>query len=131
MCLYSKQQKWFVANSDIKCYKVLEFEKKFLGIKKYKTPYRGMKVSRKIISGKKDLIAEGKPVLDSIMLGNNMVSVVEGGAIHAYVNYKQAHLHSLFSTEIFECVIPTGTKFMVGLDSDGDICAEKIRFIKK
>ena len=133
MCLYSKQQDWFVANSDIKCYKVLELKKKFLGIKKYHTPYRVMEVSRKIISGKKDLIAEGEPVLRSVMLGNDIAYIVEGGAIHAYVGNREAYLnvyfHPLVRLEIFECIIPTGTKFMVGID--GDICAEKIRFVKK
>lgn len=133
MCLYSKQD-WCVANSDIKCYKTLELKKKFLGIKKYYTPYRGMEVSRKIISGKKDLIAEGEPFLSSVMRGNNDIfHVVEGGVIHAYVGYKDAYpdkyFHPLVRIEIFECIIPTGTKFMVGID--GDICAEKIRFVKK
>lgn len=127
MCLITKQSTWLVAKKDIKCYKMLEV-KRFLFIKSYITPYRGMEVPKEVILGKKDLIAEGTAVFAPYYDGDINYEINEG-AIHAFSDFETALNYSISGCQIFECIIPAGTKYAVSRGT-GFICAEKIRFVK-
>ena len=130
MCLITKQSTWLVAKKDIKCYKMLEV-KRFLFIKSYMTTYRGMKVPKKVISGEKDLIAKGKAVFAPHFLSFGVVDYeISEGAIHAFSDLDAALIWRIEGCQLFECIIPAGTKYAVGRVT-GFICAEKIRFVKK
>ena len=130
MCLITKQKKWLKAEEDIVCYKLLQKGDYHIWGTKclFRTPYRKYYLSDSIISGKCCLRAFSI-LPDFHRSGWKSFKEINGGAIHAYIDKEAAKAHMPnFCNALFECIIPKGTKYAIGTDSD--ICAKKIKFVK-
>ena len=133
------QKKVLVAEQDITVWKVLEEHKRKKVITM--TPYRYMEVPLHVLNGETPLVAKGKEsVRESDGLNG---TIIEGGFIHSFSDRdvamgKMRYLQDLNDTAVayekvqvvvYECVIPKGTKYYVGLSND--IASKQIMFRKK
>ena len=123
MCLVTKQTNWLVAKKDIKCYKLLDYDR--LG--RYVTPYTDLVVTEDIIRGERPFIADKSYSIFQPV--TSKYYKVEDGAIHCYRGWFNARVHAIGAYVLFKCIIPKGTGYAIG--EEGDICAEKIKFVKK
>jgi len=134
MCLYSKTDKAKRAIENIVCYKIVI---KIDGDKCYKTPYFHAVINDNIINGKEDFKASGKKNIKE----NSLDFCVEGGFVHTFDNLEKAFIiksflkkyHAAFGCSaleysIFRCIIPKGTFYFEGYDSD--YASRKIRFVE-
>lgn len=140
MCLHTKQKWWRWATKDIKCYKVMKRSVSGGGTVYY-TPYQDTEVHKSVIEGKCYFRATGVSEFRTIrdfyyFDGNRFVLAeygyeIDDGAIHAFQEEKKGWGIIRYGTGnvLFECIIPKGTRYAIGLD--GDICAKKIKFIKE
>jgi hypothetical protein len=130
MCLITDQKKWLKAEEDIVCYKLLQKGNYDLCGRKcfFRTPYRWYYLSDSIISGKCCLRAFS--ILPDFHSSPwKSFREINRGAIHAFIDKDAAKAHmSYYCNTLFECIIPKGTKYAIGTDSD--ICAKKIKFVK-
>lgn len=134
MCLWIKNKKMLVAEEDIVCYKTLR--KLSDG---YYTAYVGTLVPENVINGSDLFKAEGLLKLEKNEHYKNRTHYkynTEGGLIHSYACKEdpfETNEHYNFDDTIFECVIPKGTKYYVGLFDGGSksYASECIRFVKK
>ena len=119
MCLRASVVGKQIADRDIYCFKVLI--KCFAKDIKWQTPYRGTHVNDDVIQGKKFFEAIGK---------EENGHRISGGFIHMFTDINIAEdFASFWHGSVFECYIPKGTEYYIGLDDD--ICAKKIKFTKK
>ena len=131
MCLITKQKKWLKAEEDIVCYKLLQKGNYDICGKikcLFRTPYRKYYLSDSIISGKCCLRAFS--ILPDFHRSDwETFREINRGAIHAYIDEETAKEHMPgFCNTLFECIIPKGTKYAIGINDD--ICAKKIKFVK-
>ena len=134
MCLITAQKRWRIALKNIKCYKLVHgFNSIYNNRYRYSTPYMDMLIPEEVINGRDCLYAEGKAAFEK----RNVITKdseykpcyqIEGGAIHAFQNVSDGwdYVKAGVGNALFECIIPIGTQYAVGLN--GDICAKKIRF---
>lgn len=129
---------WAWARKDIECYKVLDT---YSG-NAFWTPYKRERVPDDAIKGKKCFRAQGKLEMREICYPGSQLYEVEGGVIHAFVDREGAikiarsfmgvvsiDIESIPS--IFKCIIPRGTRYIMGIESEGQICAKRIKFVEK
>jgi hypothetical protein len=125
------------ANEDIVCYKLMSYAQV-----QWRTPFQSFPVALDIVQGKKDFCADdgwkGFPK-DVVPTLYSKLFYVGGGYIHTYASeisakaekehYQTNHIH----LSVFECIIPKGTKYLEGRDSDFErgYASERIRFVKK
>lgn len=130
MCLITKQKKWLKAEEDIVCYKLLQKGDYHIWGTKYifRTPYRKYYLSDSIISGK--CCFRAFSILPDFHHSDwETFREINSGAIHAYIDKEAAKVHMPgFCDTLFECIIPKGTKYAIGINND--ICAKKIKFVK-
>ena len=135
MCLWIKNKKMLVAEEDIVCYKTLS--KTNDGV--YCTAYTNTHVPESVINGYDLFNAEGELKLKKNEHCKNRTCYkynTEGGLIHSYACKEdpfETNKHYSFDDTIFECVIPKGTKYYVGLFDGGceSYASKCIRFVKK
>ena len=135
MCLWIKTKKMLVAEEDIVCYKTLS--KTNDG--GYCTSYTNTYVPESVINGSDLFKAEGPLKLEKNERCKNSTRYkysTEGGLIHSYACKEdpfETNKKYNFDDTIFECVIPKGTKYYVGLfDGNSESYASQcIRFVKK
>lgn len=119
MCLYIGNKEGHIAKKDIKCYKVL----KKCG-EDYITPSRGWKIKFEV-----ELVPDKKePQISSY----GYKYVIEGGAIHAFLDTNRNEYNRYYGSEveIFEAIIPQGTRFWLQ-DDLKQIASQKIIITKK
>lgn len=110
MCLYIGNKEGHIAKKDIKCYKLLRKSGK-----DYITPSRGWKIEFDI-----ELVPDQKePQINN----RGYKYSLEGGAIHAFLDTRDNGYGS--EGEIFEAIIPQGTRFWLQ-DDLKQIAAQKI-----
>lgn len=125
MCLFTVQDKPFVAENDIVCFKRLVLYKN----NRFVTPVIGRKIKNAVISGKRLYRARGifrRAYIDPVF---RWVTIVDRGWIHTYTN--KPYFFKNENTDIvwFECVIPKGTKCWKSIDGK-TYASSYIRFIK-
>lgn len=125
MCLFTLQDKPFVAEEDIVCFKNLAIDKNA----SFVTPVIGRRIPDAVISGRRLYRARGlfrcRHKLSDFPLLN--FNVVDKGWIHTYTASP-----TFFDEENgvwFECVIPKGTKFWKSKDGE-EYASRSIRFVK-
>lgn len=136
MCLYSKENKLKVADQDIVCYKLLD---KMEGVG-YKSPIMGFPIPQGVINGKLPYIAmnnKPKEIKSDYTSSVGNLFQYGPGLIHTLkhqpkkiIGYdKSSHLQE----ELFECIIPKGTKYVEGADTSmcESYASEKIIFKRK
>lgn len=140
MCLIvNKGQRYRIAKKDIPCYKVVSKLEYRIGYSDdtfyvYCSPYQTRKISNDEVEGKIPYSANGEFNSGVQMLGEHRG--IGMGAIHTYVNpyYLATPTGSEIKTlEVFECIIPKGTKYYIGKDQSGrdSYASEKIVFKEK
>lgn len=118
MCLYIGNKEGHIAKKDIKCYKLLRKRGE-----DYITPSRDWKIKFDV-----ELVPDQKePKISSY----GYKYVLEGGAIHAFLDTNGNEYDRYGSkVEIFEAIIPQGTRFWLQ-DDLKQIAAQKIIITKK
>lgn len=118
MCLYIGNKEGHIAKKDIKCYKFLRKRRE-----DYITPSRDWKIKFDV-----ELVPDQKePQISSY----GYKYVIEGGAIHAFLDTNGNEYGRYGSkVEIFEAIIPQGTRFWLQ-DDLKQIAAQKIIITKK
>lgn len=133
------------AESDIFCYKVILKEKDDV----YRTPFRKTRLSWLVMHGLKKFKAKGSKIEDIVDTRGYEVGAYEfkfaySGIIHTFSSLHSAqdlaaYIHNQFigddwgHIEIWECAIPKGTKYLIGVDEKYNCClgSESIRFKRK
>lgn len=138
MCLKTKSYNPQIAQEDIKCYKVLKYERYN---KKYFTPFNGILVSDAIINGVANFWAKGEKNVLPSRYGKKKFSSynVGGGFIHTYKEYDDKIKHQYRSYmwneyAVFECIIPTGAIYYEGNDDNTQVksyASNCIKFVKR
>lgn len=124
MCLYTFQDKPFVAEDDIVCYKRVEINK----YGSFVSPVFKRWIPDAVMFGKRLYRARGifrRAHIDPVF---PWVTIVDRGWIHTYANEPY-----FFENETgivwSECVIPKGTKYWKSKDGD-EYASSNIRFVK-
>lgn len=117
MCLYIGNKEGHIAKKDIKCYKLL---KKCGNSDTYVTPSQGWRIKFDT-----ELIPDQK---EPQIKEYGFKYILEGGAIHAFLDTRDNGYGS--EGEIFEAIIPQGTRFWLQ-DDLKQIAAQKIIITKK
>ena len=129
MCLSTKQAYPFIAEEEIVCYKLIEKKRNLFGWK-WVTPFKGFRVSKSVVSGKRLLRARGRRIYYRHIFGN----LIGGGYIHTFSNNeyeKDAYeIMSVAGYHLFECVIPVGTEYYVS-DTEQEYASRSIRFVSQ
>lgn len=123
MCLFTLQDKPFVAENDIVCYKRVGINK-FNG---FVSPVFKRKIPDGVISGKRLYWARGifrRAYRDPVL---TWVNVVDRGWIHTYT--ATPFFFHVYDGVWFECVIPKGTKYWKSQNGD-EYASRSIRFVK-
>lgn len=146
MCLYLKSGSLpKKATEDITCYKVI-IEESFGG-KCLMTPYQGLDIDEKIISGKKPFKAEiwdfthhkvrSIKVKEFQKLGYNNSGAIGSGAIHTFKTKEAAKTNAVlfahkiksYKMSVYKCIIPKGTLYYESVFNPEDCFAsQKIIF---
>ena len=136
MCLRTKTKEPLYAEEDMVCYKVVK-ESKAEGCP-YMTPYEESLIHENVVKGMWMFVAHGRKKIEETNSLNTSYDIGEG-YIHTYKTlphgkYMTEHLESLIEGgfHLFECVIPSGSEYYVGVDSNGfpSYASEKIKFTK-
>lgn len=110
---------------------------------RYFTPYQQKKVTNSVIKGNENLIAEGNERIEDPRYNWNNTYSVSEGFIHSFSGLSTVLTHfanaSLFMSrdgkvyELYKCIIPKGTKYIYGVDSDGvtSYASKEIKFVEK
>lgn len=130
MCLAIKTREpvFKIAEEDIVCYKLIRH-----GKEEYTTAYRGVKIPKLCIWGWKKFKAEG----DYDFLSMGCSSMIYGGVIHTFQTmFGAMDMQVLDVEEVWECVIPKGTKYVEGAfhtlrSSYHAYGSECIKFVKR
>lgn len=123
MCLLTLQDKPFVAEKDIVCYKRLVLNKS----DRFVTPVIGRNIQDAVISGRRLYKARGIFMRSHKSSYFPYLNVVDKGWIHTFTTSP-----TFFNEEKgvwFECVIPKGTKFWKSNDGE-EYASRSIRFVK-
>lgn len=137
MCLKTNSYNPQIAQKDIKCYKVLKYERYY---KKYFTPYNGTLVNDAIINGVANFWAKGERKFSiSDYDKKTLLYNVGGGYIHTYKEYDDKIKHQYQSYmwneyAVFECIIPTGSIYYEGYDGNTQVksfASNCIKFVKR
>ena len=149
MCLYVKDKEPNIAKCDITCYKVVLRQSRPDSDDEYYSPYRYEPISGECIDGSKnmepgEIMAPKNVCLDetNYFFGIKYTAYIEGCMIHTYMHKQHAikdaeHLENhwgahLQNYDVYECIIPKGTEYYEGTDSEYRGYASKaIKFIKK
>ena len=124
MCLRAVVGKQ-IADKDIYCFKVLI--KCFAKNIEWQTPCQGTQISDNVLKGKEFFEATGT---EEKWSPSEFFTNVSRGFIHAFTDINMAEdFASYWHGSVFECYIPKGTEYYIGMDDD--ICAKKIKFTKK
>ena len=113
-----------IADRDIYWFKVLIqcFAKDI----KWQTPCQGTNINDDVIQGKEFFEATGNEESGPHLT----ILHISRGFIHMFTDINIAEdFASYCHGSVFECYIPKGTEYYIGLDDD--ICAKKIKFTKK
>ena len=137
MCLISKSSELIVADKDIECYKVVECGlNSLIGAKigAYITAILNQYIPRDVVKGERPFIAKGE-IKPKQTKG---YWIFKRGLIHTYRVFEaakecQKYLNVLDDMQIYRCIIPKGTKYVIGTDDlkySDDICyaSEQIVF---
>jgi len=134
MCLNTKTSVCSVAESDIKCYKVLLWNDG-----KFMTPYQKTQIQKIVVDGKIPFFADGE--IDITVFDGSNNYAIGKGFIHTYKSLPSAwslknHIGFINPENIyriFECEIPKGTKYYEGEDDfyEAAFASEKIKFVKE
>lgn len=124
MCLYTLQDKPFVAEKDIVCYKELVLDES----NKFVTPVMKRNIPDAVITGRRLYRARGlfRRARKSQHFPN--INIVDRGWVHTYSktpNFFQSRRYNVW----FECVIPKGTKYWKSQDGV-EYASRSIRFVK-
>lgn len=122
MCLVTFQDKPFVAESDIVCYKRLVLNKN----DRFVSSVIGRKIPDAVISGKRLYKARGlfrRLYIDSIF---PCVNIVDKGWVHTYANEPY---FDKYTGIVFQSVIPKGTEYWKSKDGE-EYASRSIRFVK-
>jgi len=138
MCLTTKTSVCSVAESGIKCYKLLLW-----GDGEFMTPYLKTQIQKNVVDGKMPFFADGEKsiIIDYSSDGSNKY-FIGNGFIHTYKSLTSALLlmsHIVliipkkYVCRIFECEIPKGAKYYEGEDDyyEAAFASEKIKFVKE
>lgn len=136
MCLYSEENKLKVADQDIVCYKLVD---KMVGVEYYTSPIRDFYIPQGVINGKLPYIAEqsSKDNKHDYTCSVGNLFQFGPGLIHTFkhqpkkiIGYDES---SPWKEELFECIIPKGTKYVEGVDTSmcEGYASEKIFFKRK
>lgn len=126
MCLTTTKYCFRYAKQDIVCYKVLFYSSNY---DVYRTPYKMAAIPNNVLSGEQTFKAEGRGI--TRCLGNNEKEIY-GGYIHVFKTLEDAKYFCDNSDDIFECIIPQGTRYAKGtFDCRNAYAAKEIRFVKK
>lgn len=128
MCLYSLQNKAFISEEDITCYKVVRYRGG-----KYYAPFVMRRIPCRYLKGRCLYSAHGEP--DIRLFGTPKwldapVYRVGNGFIHTYGNIHEAFQNSGVNKMVFECVIPKGTEYWKDMDTS-ELASKVIRFVRK
>lgn len=123
MCLYTLQDKPFVAEEDIVCYKRLVLNES----DRFVTPVIGRKIPDAVISGRRLYKAMGLFRRVYVSPAFPFLNVVDRGWIHTYTT--TLNLFHRDDGVLFECVIPKGTKYWKSKDGN-EYASSSIRFVK-
>ena len=95
-----------------------------------KTPFQDTNIPDDVINGKNYFRAEGNICV--IKHGISKTRSIYGGVIHAYRDKDTAKNEAWPRSTgkvVYKCIIPKGTRYMIGVFSD--ICAKKIKFVER
>lgn len=123
MCLVTFQNKPFVAEKDIVCYKRVVINK----YSNFVSPVIKRKIPDAVMSGKRLYRARGLFRHAYIHPAFPWVSIVDKGWIHTYAN--EPYFFENKNMVWFECVIPNGTKYWKSEDGH-EYASSYIRFVK-
>ena len=134
MCLKTNSYIPQIAQEDIKCYKVLKYERY---CKKYFTPYNGILVNDAVINGVANFWAKGEKNCGYDT--KTLLYDIGGGYIHTYKEYDDKIKHQYQSYvwneyAVFECIIPTGAIYYEGYDGNTQVksyASNCIKFVKR
>ena len=134
MCMFTFQEKEQIAQTDIECWKVIQYKTNIFGKKIAVTPIREKFISKHILSGKSYFRAIGfKDVY--VYDERSGERVVKRGFIHVFSNIEAAQNFiaspgfSSLNSQIRKCVIPKGTKYYKSSDKWSEYAARKIKFV--
>lgn len=145
MCLYVKNKEPKIAKCNISCYKMV-LRQQYPSCNEYFSPYMYMPISKECINGDKnmepnEIMIPKNVCIDetNFIFGHEFTAYIEGGMIHTYMRKEDAIKDAtaqgtapLESFEVYECMIPIGTEYYEGTDSEFCCYASKaIKFIKK
>lgn len=150
MCQIVKEVKNYVAEEDIKCYKILYHGGQYVGsTNKYResmrTLYRDFIIPKKILSGKGFLVPEedikqiqpSKGFCVTSELSKEYPEALLGGYIHSFKNERDAIVIATEYSEwlpvvVYECIIPKGATYTPGKTEIGvdSYASEKLKFVK-
>lgn len=131
MCLRAKQTN-IVSGEDIRCWKMVK--RTWFG--RLTTPFRKAFISKKMISGKVDFVAQGDEYREPLTGWDGYPRYdVRGGYIHAYLDYDVAMNNMRCMNDglkrplfyVTKCIVPAGTPYCMSWD-EAEIAAKKIRF---
>ena len=140
MCLKVRSNVPLKAEDDIVCYKILMdhkyddetgYLKQHPDMSSYTSPFYNYHISKQVLAGKelmrpKESWPESKRILDSWCVSTECNYYIEAGAIHVMATLADAKdyadwISTYFkkNCQIFKCIIPTGTQYYVGEDTNG------------
>lgn len=128
MCLYSKEPEPYIADRDIKCYKVVSVRGG-----KYYAPCVGRRIQKRYIIGRRLYCAHGESEVKE--LWNNHRHIVDfymirTGFIHTYSKVDVALSNIGLNKEVYECVIPKGCEYYKDFEY-AELASKAIRFVRK
>lgn len=140
MCLKVVSNVPLKAEKDIVCYKILvdhkdedetDYLKKNPTMSSYTSPFFNYHISKQVLSGKalmrpKECWPASKEIGDVWTLSKGYKYSINEGAIHVMATLEEAKEYadwiSLYfrkTCQIFKCVIPAGTQYYLGEDTNG------------
>lgn len=112
------------AETDIVCYKrIVETARG------YETPYRHAVIPPECFKSGMEYTATGEIDIEE----SNLQNKVKGGMIHTY-GYKHSAVSLMIpNEEVWVCVIPKGTEYVLGFDSNAELsyASKAIRFLNR
>ena len=130
MCMLTSQEKCQIAQTDIECWKAIQYKTNIFGKKIAVTPIRERFIQKRILSGKSYFRARG---FKDIMCIDELTgkTIIRGGFIHVFSNIESAQNFIIsfpYCLQIRKCVIPKGTKYYTS-DDYAEYATRKIKFV--
>lgn len=134
--LITKKNELIVSDTDIRCIKLVMLCGKHKRV--YKSPLALVIIPKSVILGQEPMVAEGdanprEPTETIKMFFPEYKFGFQKGLIHTYQMSELDKFGNIDGFALFECIIPKGTPYAVGLDSLGreSYASKQIRFIKR